>query len=393
MRGDWRNYSDEQWMRLRLAVDTEVRPCSRIRYATALVALATPLAGLAVYLTPEQSLIPRLSKENDMKLQAIQGAAAAALCAGSALAQSSAVVAWGRIGEGQANVPAGLRTPVQISAGLYHTLAIDSTGRAFAWGWNSAGQSDVPQIPGSVRQVSAGWQHSVALSQAGRVYCWGVNTHGQCDVPAELPMVRSIGSGDEFTLAVTADGLVHAWGRNNQGQTTLPKQLANVVEVGGGNSHALARRADGTVVAWGNDGFGASSVPADLSGVVQVVAGAWHSIALKSDRTVVCWGRNQYGQLNVPTGLGNVVAISGEHSNVTMVLLEDGSVRVWGQWNEIFTNPTPPSAITRWRTISCGGYHAIGIPEAETCVGDLNADGVIDGGDLSEVLSNWGACP
>jgi len=389
----WRKYSDEQWMRLGRSVEGKASIRRNREYLLALGWFFAPLVVLAAFLASPVSPVGGTAKEKHMRLFSIEAAAATALVTGTTLAQSSTIIAWGRSNEGQAVFPPALRTPVQISAGLYHSLAIDAAGRVFAWGWNSAGQTDVPTIAGPVRQVSASWQHSVALSQSGRVFCWGANSRGQCAVPATLPVIRAIGTGDEFTLAVTADGLVHAWGWNGQGQTTLPKQLANVVETSGGNSHALARRADGTVVAWGNDGFGASIVPAGLSGVAQIVAGAWHSIALKSDRTVVCWGRNEFGQLNVPTGLTNVVAISGEHSNVTMVLLEDGSVRAWGQWNEVFTKPAPPSAAGPWRFISCGGYHAIGVPDTKTCVGDLNADGSIDGGDLAEVLSTWGPCP
>jgi hypothetical protein len=154
----------------------------------------------------------------------------------------------------------------------------------------------------------------------------------------------------------------------------------------------LARRADGTVVAWGGNGFGESTVPPRLIGVTQVVAGAWHSMALKADRTVVCWGRNEYGQRDVPSDLGPAVAISGDRGNTSVALLEDGSVRVWGRWNETYS-ATPPSAPQRWRAISSGGYHAIGVPDMPTCTGDVTSDGAIDGNDLAIILSNWGACP
>jgi len=163
--------------------------------------------------------------------------------------------------------------------------------------------------------------------------------------------------------------------------------------VSGGSQFALAQRSDGTLSAWGRNDWGQCNVPSNLGTVVEVVGGAWHAVALRADRSVVCWGRNEFGQLNVPADLGPVVQISGDRSNVTMVLLADGSIRHWGQWNEVWTNPTPPAGVVVWREIACGGYHAIGIPDQPPCPSDVNGDGVADGADLSILLSSWGACP
>ncbi len=139
--------------------------------------------------------------------------------------------------------------------------------------------------------------------------------------------------------------------------------------------------------------LGSATCPPSSERWWMLSGGAWHAVALRADRSVVCWGRNEFGQLNVPADLGPVVQISGDRSNVTMVLLADGSVRHWGQWNEVWTNPTPPAGVGTWREIACGGYHAIGIPDQPPCPGDVNGDGVADGADLSILLSSWGACP
>jgi alpha-tubulin suppressor-like RCC1 family protein len=388
-----RGLSDDAWGRLGGAVSVEPapdRPRFRgiLRRAAPLVAFAACLAVLG----SELRVVPTQTDESEESRMRSAAVLTLAVCISNAEA-ATAVVGWGRNDFGQATMPGGLTSPTAISAGLYHSLAIRSDGSVVAWGWNSQGQSDVSSLSGRFVAAEAGYQHSVLLSSSGSIVCIGDDSHGQCAVPPKLPFARAIGVGDDFTLAVLADGSVRAWGRNSSGQLDVPSGLSGVMACTGGAEFALALGVHGAVTAWGRNDFGQCAVPANVGVVVDVVAGAWHGIALRADRSVACWGRNEYGQLNTPTDLGPVVAIAGDRCNVTMVLLEDGSVRHWGQWNEVWTNPTPPSGVTRWRAIACGGYHAIGIPDSPACPGDVNGDGVSDGADLSILLSSWGACP
>ena len=367
--------------------DAPSRRANSLIFAAPLVVL---MACLGVLAQGRPRADSRTREENATMRAAIS--ATWVVCASNAMA-SSAVVGWGRNDFGQASPPLELGKTTALAAGLYHNLALQSDGRVVAWGWNSNGQCDVPADLRHVVAIDAGYKHSVALNRAGLVRCFGDNSAGQCDTPAKLGFVRAISVGDEFTLAVEANGTVRAWGLNTFGQSDVPANLNGVLRVAGGSQFALAQRTEGTVVAWGRNDFGQCNVPAKLGTVVDVVGGAWHAVALRADRSVVCWGRNEFGQLNVPADLGPVVQISGDRSNVTMVLLADGSVRHWGQWNEVWTNPTPPAGVGTWREIACGGYHAIGIPDQPPCPGDVNGDGVADGADLSILLSSWGACP
>lgn len=87
------------------------------------------------------------------------------------------------------------RRLVDVSAGSYHTCAVDDAGLAFCWGYNIVGQLGnntttnsavaVPVLTTGVLngkkliQIGNGSNHSCAVASNGRAYCWGYNTGGQ----------------------------------------------------------------------------------------------------------------------------------------------------------------------------------------------------------------------
>ncbi len=249
---------------------------------------------------------------------------------------------------------------VPVAAGLYHSLALTSTGAVFAWGWNIVGQlgngstngSDVPVkvrlLSGTkVTGIAAGFAHSVALTSTGAVLAWGKNYNGNLgngsttdsDVPVKvnLPVatkVTAVAAGAEHNLAVTSTGAVLAWGYNADGQlggstgaSDVPVNVnlpagTKVTAVAAGASHSLALTSTGAVLAWGyntdgelGDGSTTNSdvpvkvkLPAGmkvtavagggfLEGVGVDTAGPGHSLALTSTGAVLAWGYNTDGEL------------------------------------------------------------------------------------------------
>jgi alpha-tubulin suppressor-like RCC1 family protein len=122
-----------------------------------------------------------------------------------------------------------------VAAGLYHSLALGSDGRAYAWGSNDSGElgdgtsgyfayrSHAAPVIGfpdgvSVASISAGAYHSLAVDAEGKAYAWGYNYNGQLgdggsanrSTPVrvhELPggdSVRHLAGGGFHTLAVAA---------------------------------------------------------------------------------------------------------------------------------------------------------------------------------------------
>jgi alpha-tubulin suppressor-like RCC1 family protein len=125
---------------------------------------------------------------------------------------------WGINNYGQRNVPADLSGVVAISAGGFHTCALNSSGAVRCWGYNHSGQTNVPtDAQSGVSAVSAGSQHMCALLSGGAVSCWGGNFWGQAEVPADaLSGVSSVSAGDIHTCAIRS-GAVRCWGANRNG--------------------------------------------------------------------------------------------------------------------------------------------------------------------------------
>ena len=175
---------------------------------------------------------------------------------------------------------------------------------------------------------------------------------------------------------VTATGTVAAWGRNDVGDlgqgykghgSTQPlpiRSLSGVTSVAANYGGNLALLKDGTVRVWGGntrgqlaqgnqvDSYAPETVPG-LSGTVAkaIDARSSHDMVLMNDGTVYVWGANGHGTTGNGTvashkvgarclncaqfvpyhipNLANVVAISAGGTD-DMVLLKDGTVMAWG---------------------------------------------------------------
>jgi Regulator of chromosome condensation (RCC1) repeat len=230
---------------------------------------------------------------------------------------------------------------VALAGGLYHSLALTSSGSVFAWGWNMTGQlgngsiigSDVPvkvRLPGGTRAtaLAAGFAHSVALTSSGAALTWGKNYGGElgngtnadsagparANLPAGTKLTAVAAS--EHNLALTKTGALIAWGEGQFGEL-------------------------------GNGGTGSSATPVSVSlpagtKVTAVAVGAWHSLALTSTGKVLAWGFNMDGELgdgnrtntDVPVAVklpaGTKVVAVAAAGFLSMALTSTGTVLAWG---------------------------------------------------------------
>ncbi len=236
-----------------------------------------------------------------------------------------------------------------LACGFYHSLAVVN-GEVFAWGYNRYGQSGQPpgtgdphvlvptRVPNlsNVVEVSAGVYFSLARTSNGDVFAWGSNLYGQCGpaasgtvqvTPVKVTLSGSasaIGAGAAHSAALVG-GQVFAWGLNETGQlgngtSGVGLQTARPVRAGTlsgmtllavGYAHTLAGNAT-TVFSWGNNGKSElgrngttnSATPgaiSGLSGVTKLAAGSAHNLAVRSDGSLWSWGSNDFGNL----GLGD----------------------------------------------------------------------------------------
>ena len=84
---------------------------------------------------------------------------------GAILADGSVRV-WGRNDYGQCNVPNLTGTPVEIVTASLHTGVRFADGRATFWGWNAHGQCDVPTDVGALGLITAGGYHTMAIDRS-----------------------------------------------------------------------------------------------------------------------------------------------------------------------------------------------------------------------------------
>jgi len=278
-----------------------------------------------------------------------------------------------------------LDTAAAVSAGVDHSLALQSAGTIMAWGENFEGElgngtttsSDVPVKVSGISEasaVSAGDEFSLAQLKGGTVKAWGYNGYGQLgngtttssDTPVTVSGITeavAVAAGETHSLALLKNGTVMAWGNNSAGElgngtttsSDVPVKVSGITEavaISAGAEFSLAVLKNGTVQAWGYNGSGqlgdggttSSDVPvavSSLSEVVSVAAGAAHSLALLKSGSVKSWGANQSGQLgygsccsfsDVPgkvSGLTEATALAaGYHS---LALLKSGVVMDWGR--------------------------------------------------------------
>ena len=280
------------------------------------------------------------------------------------------------------------KAAVQVSRYGYYSCAVLSDGSIKCWGANNNGNLGdgtttgrstpvtVINLGGTATQVSTGPSRTCALLSDGTIQCWGSNFSGALGngnttdsyTPVAVQGVTgavSVSNGDSFSCALLNDGTVKCWGINGSGQlgdsTTTNRSTSVAVQgLGGvvtaiavGLNHSCALLNDGTIKCWGSNNNGklgdnsttnrltAVSVQ-NLGGVATAVqAGAEHTCALLNDGTVKCWGNNNEAQLGNNSFISTLIPVSVQNlgTSVTSIglgymqgcaLLSTGSVKCWG---------------------------------------------------------------
>jgi alpha-tubulin suppressor-like RCC1 family protein len=284
------------------------------------------------------------------------------------LTRGGHVLAWGHgyrnvLGNGTAEdhlVPAPVSLPrdlrfTAVSAGLWHSLALDEAGRVWSWGFNRFGQLGdgtrtqrakpvLVALPAGTRvtAIAAGSSHSVALTSSGSVFQWGRDAAGEDAGPIAVRPTRvPLPTGVQIVLirahggsnAVAADGRVFVWGdarwpmpppQPGSRAPYEPPLPADEHVVDAYRGVLLTR--DGEVYETFFTpfrGFSWRQVPLPSKAhVVTLAPSHTHVLAVTQDRRLLAWGDNRGRQLGRRSraaaepkpgyvdGIGNVITAS-----------------------------------------------------------------------------------
>ena len=252
------------------------------------------------------------------------------------------------------------KTFTAVSAGIYHSLALDSTGKVYSWGANSRGQLGIgstenadPTLVGglisskTIVAIAAGGYHSLALDNDGVLYSWGYNADGSLGVgdtinatsPVVVDMsgvlfgktISTIHGGDRYSMVLDTAGNAYSWGDNSNGelgdnsQTRRTSPVAvytagdlsgkTITQLSPAMNHTVALDSDGSVYTWGyngnaeiGDGSGSPRQVSpklinlgDIVGktITTIAAGWGYSLVLDDQGVAYAWGRNESGQLGL----------------------------------------------------------------------------------------------
>lgn len=162
------------------------------------------------------------------------------------------------------------------------------------------------------------------------------------------------------------EGSLALWGNDDEGSARPPESLLNaqLLQLSAGFNHYLALLQDGSVVAGGRVGlYQETIVPADLPPARSVAAAYDYNLVLLQDGTVRQWGNDNGGAWAVPAGLSNVRAISAQGA-MRVALLEDGSLRVWGAISA--AERERAEGLQNVKAIASGGFHALALHQNGT---------------------------
>lgn len=275
-------------------------------------------------------------------------------CGGAELALAGETDSFSKVSSGVQ------KNPEQVVAGLAHSCALRSDGRAFCWGTDRFGQlgnglpKDSSLTPVAVVQngiginggdirfvaIAAGYRSTCGRTNSGQVYCWGNNFWGQLgdgsttDRPKPVPVSQgteefvSVRPGLGLTCARTSAGQAFCWGRGNSGQIgdgdtddhTTPKAVDQTgisesfdQDVDAGFAVGCGLAGSGQAYCWGADfegvlgdgapiGSGPELTPVEVAdgGVSfdQLAVGTFASCALDGAAgQAYCWGLNFRGLL------------------------------------------------------------------------------------------------
>jgi hypothetical protein len=205
-------------------------------------------------------------------------------------------------------LPEYVHATKKVDISLTHSLAVTTLNKVQCTGTNKKGECDVTGWTDIV-QVAAGQFFSLALNSDGDVFCAGYMNGSACDVSAFSGYsITYIAAGTYHALGViSGSGEVIGVGDNSLGQLDV-STWTDIVAVDAGESHSLGLKNYDTVECAGYNSSDQCEV-SSWSGITEIGAGAYYSMGIKTGGSVEYAGKNYFGEGNV-SGWSNIKHIS-----------------------------------------------------------------------------------
>lgn len=147
------------------------------------------------------------------------------------------------------------------------------------------------------------------------------------DVPKELAgNARKIEAGPTFGVGIDNNGAVYEWGTLTDRLKQIPADMGNVVDIAVGQDHVLALNDKGELFTWGFNRMKLNRIPAEVKGkkVKSIAAGFQVSIVVLEDGTIVKWGNENSVDIVASKAKGENVREVKTNMQTALALTEDG---------------------------------------------------------------------
>lgn len=238
-------------------------------------------------------------------------------------------------GKGYINFPSELngQNIREITSGVSFSAALTEEGKVYVWGKDI---ENVLTIPESIQEVienekvvdiAAGDRHIVILTENEKVYGWGYNSFQQTNIDSLLE------EGSSELISCPPGGCPESM---FEGKPSMIIQNSDIKSVEAGDQTTGILTTKGQLVIWGavmNNGF--DKVPSTLQGNIKDFKMSTNAVVvLLEDGTVDVYGvvgavQKYYLPKELTDGSVNVVQIDVSYNNA-MALDDNGKVYVWG---------------------------------------------------------------
>jgi len=292
------------------------------------------------------------------------------------------------------------KTFCHISAGILHSMAIDSHGQVWAWGECNYGELGINSTiykltPVSIHgtkktfcRISASNFTTIAVDMYDQIWGWGHNDYGQLGDNATdsrlTPVLvyqhkyATLNTDQYHSMVITKEGQVWAWGYNSLGQlgdnsvtdrhtpVSIHGACKTFCKIAFKDSYATkAIDYKGQAWGWGYDSDGqlgdnteyvSRLTPVSVHGAKKtfchISSGEYHTMALDYKGWAWGWGANNFRELGrgddyttyfTPVsvyGINNTFCKISSYFHYNLVIDQNGKIWTWG-WGYPTTHNTP----------------------------------------------------